>query len=255
MSDFSLKKWYLHAADDQGNVFIGYWIFLHWRFLSLYGYQYLCHSPGKGVITQSELTRQPEPVWQTPDYLTWKNKNLNANWKSAADGIRKIIPLDKGEIEWNCLQPKAKTNIESPQFSFSGWGYTECININAPIWNLPFKTLYWGRSHSDNHYLVWIKLDGLTKLNIVWYDGKPDNNLVISDTQIRGSNFNLELTENIPLRKGKIISTALQPFKKIIKLFPQKSFLIDEQKWYSRGMLKTDNSSEKAITIKEKVRW
>jgi hypothetical protein len=98
-------------------------------------------------------------------------------------------------------------------------------------------------------------LDGLTKLNVVWYDGKPDNNLVISDGQIRGSDFNLELGENILLRKGKIISTALQPLKKIIKLLPQKSFLFDEQKWYNRGTLKTDNASEKAITIYEQVTW
>jgi hypothetical protein len=255
MSDFFLKKWYLDAADDQGNVFIGYWITLRWRALSLSGYQYLWHSPGLGVITQSEWKRQPEPVWQDPGFLVWHSKNLKANWKSAADSIGTTITLSKGEVVWQCLQPKAKANIELPHFSFSGWGYTEYININVPIWNLPLKTLYWGRSHSDNHYLVWIKMEGLTQLYAVWCDGKPDNNLSISDTQIRGSNFNLELGENVPLRKGQIISTVFRPFKNIIKLFPPKTFLMDEQKWYNLGMIKTDNTPEKAITIYEKVIW
>jgi len=255
MSGFSLKKWYLDAADDQGNVFIGYWISLHWRALSLSGYQYLWHSPGEGVITQSEMTRQPEPVWQGPDYLIWQNKNLNASWKSLAESIEKTIISDRGEIEWHCLQPKAKSKIELPQFCFTGLGYAEYIKINYPIWNLPFKTLFWGRTHSENHYLVWLKMEESDNLNIVWYDGKPDTSLVISDTQILGSGFSLELGNNIPLRKGKFISTVLRPFENIVKLFPKKTFIFDEQKWHNLGILKTGETSEKAITIYEKVTW
>jgi len=38
-SDFFLKKWYLDAADDRGNVYIGYWASLRWRELRLHGYQ------------------------------------------------------------------------------------------------------------------------------------------------------------------------------------------------------------------------
>jgi hypothetical protein len=255
MSDFSLKKWYLDAADDQGNLFIGYWISLHWRALSLSGYQYLWHSPLTGVKTQSEMTRQPEPSWQNPGCLLWQNKGLSASWESAAEAIGHTICSERGKIEWRCLQPKAKAKIELLQLSFAGWGYSEYINIDFPIWQLPFKQLYWGRTHSANHYLVWIKLDGPAGLNAVWYDGKPDHELVIGDTQISGSGFNLELGENLPLRKGKIISTVLKPFENLLKLFPKNSFLIDEQKWYNRGLLKTGKDSEKAITIYEKVTW
>jgi hypothetical protein len=255
MPDFSLKKWYLDAADDQGNLFIGYWISLHWRALSLCGYQYLWHSPGKGVKTQSEMKRHPEPCWQNPGNLVWQNKKLNASWQSAAEGVEQTITSDKGTIEWHCLQPKAKTRIELLQLSFTGWGYTEYIDINFPIWNLGFKTLYWGRTHSDNHYLVWIKLEGSAQLNMVWFDGKPESDLVINDTQILGSGFNLSLGDNVALRKGKIVSTVLRPFKNLVKLFPENSFLIDEQKWYNQGTLITGEGSEKAITIYEKVTW
>jgi hypothetical protein len=255
MSDFSLKKWYLDAADNQGNAFIGYWISLRWRALSLSGYQYLWHPHGQGVIVHAEFKRRPEPVWLDPHHLVWQSKNLKSSWQSTEDSIGTTIPLGKGEVNWQCFQPKAKANIELPQFSFSGWGYTECININVPVWNLPFKTLYWGRSHSQNHYLVWIILEGLTRLNMVWLDGKPDNNLVICETRISGSNFNLELGENTPLRKGQLISTVFKPFENIIKLFPPRTFLMDERKWYNQGLLKTGNVCENAITIYEKVTW
>jgi hypothetical protein len=255
MTDFSLKKWYLDAADDQGNVFIGYWISMHWRSLFIFGYQYLWHSPRKGLMTQSALKRHPEPFWQDPGCLVWRSKDLSASWETASDAIEQRITSEKGEIEWHCLQPRARTKIELPQCSFSGWGYTEYIDIKIPIWNLPFKTLYWGRSHTDKHYLVWIKLDGTLKLNIVWSDGKPDTNLLISDTHIKGSDFDLELGENVALRQGQILSTVLQPFQKMLRLFPSKSFLLNEQKWYNQGLLKTGNTPEKAITIYEKVTW
>jgi hypothetical protein len=255
MTEFSLKKWYMDAADGQGNVFIGYWVALHWRSLALSGYQYLWHTPGKDINTQTEFSKQPEPVWQSPDSLSWQLKNLNARWISMGSGIEKTIKLGKGEIEWRCIQPKAKAKIELSQFAISGWGYTEYININVPIWKLPFHTLHWGRTHSDNHYLAWIKLEGIIELNTVWLDGQPDNSLTISDRQIHGSGFNLELGENTPLRGGKVISTVLSPYKYFIKLFPKNAFLMDEQKWYNLGMLKTDNTIEKAISIYEKVTW
>ena len=255
LSEFSLKKWYMDAADDQGNVFIGYWIAMQWRSLMLSGYQYLWHIPGQGINTQTEFSKQPEPVWLTPDSLSWQFKNLNASWTSIGTGIEKTIELGKGKIEWYCTQPKAKAKIELPQFAISGWGYTEYININLPIWKLPFHTLYWGRTHSDNHYLTWIKLEGTIELNTVWLDGKSDNILTISNKQISGSSFNLDLGDNIPLREGKVISTVLSPFKHIIRLFPKNAFLMDEQKWYNQGFLKTDGTREKAVSIYEKVTW
>jgi len=256
MSGFSFKKWYLDAADDQGNVYIGYWVSLHWRSLTLYAYQHLWRTSQEGVKTQGGLTRQPTPFLENDKRLVWKPQNLNATWDSAAARLdQQLLKSEKGEIKWQCIQPKAKVNIELPRISFSGWGYTECIEITIPVWKLPFKTLYWGRAHSENHYLVWIKWESPTTQSLVWHNGQRGTDLIITGHQISSSDIRLKVGENTTLRQGKLISTIFQPFSKIKKLLPTRTFLADEQKWYSRGQLETKTNSEPAIIIHEKVTW
>lgn len=256
MSDFILKKWYLDAADDQGNVFIGYWASLQWKKIILHGYQLIQRSQKGGIKTQGGFTKQPEPFFENDHHLIWQPKNLKSSWKSSDDSINEVLfKSNKGDIKWRCLQPKAKTRIQLPDLSFEAEGYTELIEIKIPVWDLPFKTLYWGRAHSENHYLIWIKWDGATKQNIVWFDGKRSNDLEITNDLIYGSNFQLKLGENIPLRQGELISTIFKPFTKIVKLFPKSTFLADEHKWFNQGIIMANSISEPATIIYEKVLW
>jgi hypothetical protein len=256
MKDFYLKKWYLDSADNQGNVYIGYLVSLQWRHLELHGYQHLWRTPSNGIQTQGGLAKQPLPVWENKNRLTWHPHHLTATWDSVADGINEtLFTTDQCEIKWQCIQPKAKAHIHLPQLAFSGWGYTECIDITTPVWELPFKKLYWGRCHSENHYLVWIKWDGSTKQHLMWHNGKRTTDLTITDTHIRGSDCQLKLGENIPLRQGKLISTVFQAYSNVTQLFPEATFLADEQKWYNLGQLESPTGSEPAVIIYEEVVW
>lgn len=256
MSDFLLKKWYLDAADYQGNVFIGYCLSLRWKKLTLHGYQLLQHSLKNGVKTKGGFTKEILPIYKNSNQLIWQPKSLQAAWISSANSLNEVLfNSEQGRIKWQCLQPKAKAKIELPEFSFTGWGYTELIEITIPVWKLPFKSLYWGRCHTDNHYLVWIKWEGNTNQNLVWHNGKRSNNIVITDKEIRGSNFRLKLGKNIPLRQGALINTILKPFRKITKLFPEVTFLAEENKWYNQGLLETNLATEPATIIYEKVLW
>jgi hypothetical protein len=256
MPDFALRKWYLDAADDKGNVFIGYSVSLKWGKLELNGHQHLYHSPEKGIETQTVITRQSIPEYEGKDRLTWKPGGLVGTWESVEKPVEAILlDTEKGKIAWQCAQPKARANIKSSKLSFSGWGYTECLDITIPVWKLPFKTLYWGRCHTDNHYLVWIKWDGKTKQNMLWFDGKCSRDFTIEDGQITGHDFVLKLGENVPIRQGKIGPTILQPLGNIARLLPKTVLSIDEHKWYNRGILETNSNTEPAIVIYEEVSW
>lgn len=256
MSDFKLIKWYLDAADNQGNVFIGYWASLQWRKITLHGYQLFQRSQKGDIKTQGGFAKQPEPFFQNNHHLVWQPKNLKSSWESSDSKISEVLfKSGKGNIKWQCLQPKAKAEIQLPELSFEGAGYTELIEITIPIWDLPFKTLNWGRAHSENHYLTWIKWNGATKQNIVWFDGKRSNNLEITDDLIYNSNFQLKLGDNISLRQGKLVSTIFKPFTKIVQLFPKSTFLADEHKWFNQGIITTNSISEPATIIYEKVLW
>jgi hypothetical protein len=255
MPVFSLKKWYGDIADDQENIYIGYWVSLHWRALSLYGYQHFWHTHQTGTHTQGSFTRHPSPLWEN-DHLAWQTELVKGDWYSLVEPLHATLyRTERGEISWQCMQPKARASICLPGLSFSGWGYTEFIEITVPVWQLPFNTLSWGRSHTEKHYIVWIQWDGSTKQNLVWSDGKLSDNLIITDALIRGPDFQLQLGENIPLRQGQILSTIFKPYKNITRLFPKTTFLANEQKWYNLGLLHKDNTSQPATTIYERVLW
>jgi hypothetical protein len=252
--DFILKKWYLDAADDQGNVYIGYWVALRWRELRVHGYQQLWHTPPRGVKTQGGLSRRPPPCWQSDSRLGWQVGPAQHTWDSAAPGIGgKLISTAEGDIRWQCTQPKAWAHIQLPRLSWTGWGYTECIDITIPIWRLPFQTLYWGRCHTASHYLVWMKWDGVAADNLLWHNGQRSTDWTISDRLVEGPDFRLTIDEPIPLRQGLLIETVFRPLSKLTALFPAATFLADEHKWYSLGRLDTPASSEPATMIYEEV--
>ncbi len=256
MKDFSLKKWYLDAADHQGNVYIGYQIALQWKYLELHGYQHLWRTPQNGTQSQGGLTKQPLPHWENNHRLTWDPHHFTATWDSVADGIDETLYCtDHGQIIWRCTQPKALSQIYLPNFAFRGWGYTECLEMTIPVWELPFDHLYWGRCHSQNHYLVWIKWEGATTQQLIWHNGKRATDLTITASHIQGADCQLTLGVNIPLRQGKLISTVFKPYHHITQVLPEATFLADEHKWYNLGLLESQTGSEPAVSIYEEVVW
>jgi hypothetical protein len=256
MGGFFLRKWYLDAADEQGNVYIGYWAALQWQKLSLHFYQHLCHTTEKGVHVESGLTRQVEPRWLGSDQLVWQTADVNASWYSNAEPLEAtLLDNEKGKLHWHCLQPKAHVRVELPFVSFWGYGYTESLEVSIPPWQFPFDTLYWGRSHSENHYLVWIKLEGESPISFTWHNGEAKKELSITEEAICGKDFQLKLTRKTSLRQGQIGSTVLKDFSNFFHYFPAKALGIYEQKFYGQGQLITKNSLEKATTIYERVHW
>jgi hypothetical protein len=256
MADFCLKKWYVDIADNAGHVYIGYCVYLKWGHFEINGYQNLWRSPEKGIRTETKVARVRAPDYDGADRLIWQPSGLMATWESAAEPIAEtLLETDDGRIIWLCTQPKAQASITSSGLRFSGWGYTECIDITIPVWKLPFRTLYWGRCHTDHHCLVWIKWCGRTNKSLIWFDGQFSQDFLIADDRVEGSRFTLTLRESTPLRQGKIGSTIVRPLGGILKALPRTILSIDERKWYCNGVLNTDSKAEPATTIYEKVSW
>lgn len=256
MTGFCLKKWYLDAADERGNVYIGYWLLLKWKEYQLTCFQHLWHTPQNGVKTQSGFTKQPGPAWQTDNQLIWNTDQSRGTWLSLASGLKeKLLHTPQGEIAWYCTQPKAEATIVLPDLSFKGWGYTECIEITIPVWKLPFTTLAWGRCHTQNHYLVWIQWEGDSTKRLLWHNGVIQEDALITDTFIQGNDLYLKLPKEVTLRQGNLLSTVLQPFKDIVYFIPKTALMLHEAKWYGNGMLKVKTACEPATVIFEKVLW
>ena len=255
MSSFDLKKWYLDIADDKGNLYIGYWIRLHWKSTTLQGYQHLWHTPQTGVQSSGKFRRQPQPKCEN-DQVNWHSGQVQGTWTSQAADIEQVLlATDQGSIHWHCIQPKAEAAISLPDVAIRGWGYVECIDITLPIWRLPFKALYWGRCHTQTHSLTWIRWEGDTQQNLLWLDGQCYRDADVTDAAVEGPGVSLELEPEISIRQGNLLSTVFRPFTAITKLLPQKSLSLNESKWYGTSTLETPSASEPAVVIFEEVTW
>jgi hypothetical protein len=257
VADFALHKWYLDITDGFGRVFIGYCVHLKWGQAAIRGYQSLWRFPDGQVTSDTKIGRAPEPSSDMAGCLLWRPTGIEAVWQPAAKSIEeKLLETADGEIVWRCSQPKARASITSSAINLSGWGYAECIDITIPVWKLPFRTLYWGRCHTDNHYLVWIKWEGRTERSLIWFDGNCSQDLVITGNRVAGSQFELELGERMALRKGKIGSTIARPLGGKLEFLPKTVLSLNERKWYCRGVLCASGSrAETGTVIYEKVSW
>jgi hypothetical protein len=255
MSSFSLKKWYLDAADDKGHLYIGYWIRLQWKSTTLHGYQHLWHTPQNGIQSSGTFGKWPQPECEN-NQVNWNSDQVQGTWTSQTADIGKVLlSTNQGSIHWHCIQPKAEATISLPDVAIHGWGYVECIDITIPIWRLPFKILYWGRCHTQTHYLTWIRWEVTTEQNLLWHNGQCYKDAGITDTAIEGPGISLKLKPEVPIRQGNLLSTVFRPFTTITKLLPQKSLSLNESKWYGTSTLETKSASEPAVVIFEKVIW
>ncbi len=255
-SNFFLKKWYVDAADSLGHVFIGYWLKLRWGKVRLHGSQHLWRTPENRLRSETGLGRLPEPAWQNQRQINWSTDCSTCSWESAADPLfATLLSSEQGTIHWHCCQPKANAHIRLPQINFNGWGYTERLELTIPVWKLPLKTLYWGRCHTEHHALVWIKWVGDAPRTLAWLDGQQSSQVQISQELVQGSNFYLAIDDQVPLHRGRLTTTLLKTMGKAISIFPQSTFISEENKWYGRGRLETPNSTEPATIIYEEVSW
>ncbi len=254
--DFHLTKWYLDAADTQGTVYIGYQASLRWRRLRLDGRHHLWHLSNGAVETHGGLTTQQGPSWETATRLTWPSADAIGTWDTIADGMVEVLfSSEEGEIIWHCTQPKALAQVQSPDVAVAGWGYTERLEMSVPVWRLPFQMLYWGRCHSANHYVVWIKWEGATHRQLTWHNGLRGTDLTLAGDRVRGPDFCVQLLDPISLRQGELASTVFKPFERATRLLPPATLMVEERKWYSRGRIETASGIEPAITVYEEVRW
>src|SRR5512136_1975539 len=91
MPKFALRKWYLDAASDLGNVYIGYCVSLKWGKFEINGLQHLWHSVEKGVETQTEITQPSAPYHEGKDHRVWKPGGLEGIWESVEEPIEATL--------------------------------------------------------------------------------------------------------------------------------------------------------------------
>src|SRR2546428_12609034 len=107
---FILSKWYLDCVSDDGDVFIGYVASLRWGKISLSYSSTLHWAFGKPPESNTTLRRSATPRI-AGSCINWSSPRLELSgaWRALAQPIHRVLlESDTGNIEWNCLQPRAR---------------------------------------------------------------------------------------------------------------------------------------------------
>jgi len=257
---FQLKKWYLDCISDKGRTFIGYSAEVAWNALAFSYASYL----SSGVIAKKQsktsLIREKSPKITSEKIITWKSDRLRCSGSWHPHLSNKLSPLrlyedETGFLSWHCLQPVSKAHIRLQDQEFDGQGYVEFLEMTILPWKLPIRELHWGRFISQNSYLVWIKWLGSHPLSLVVLNGKRIEAAQVSEREIAWDGGLLEIHDQVVLREGPLVRTALAKIPRVGSLFPKSVLDTHECKWRSRGKLVHHGKTDIGWTIHEFVQF
>jgi hypothetical protein len=251
----------MDCIDSTGNVFIGYSAGLNWKQIHLDYSSILYNDPNGTVKEKTSIKKSPPPTCDKNKF-TWATSRLNVkgNWQSIDPPLKKeIFDSETGLLDWQCFQPKAKSQVWLPSGStLEGLGYTERVTMTIKPWELPIDELRWGRFLSEEDTIVWIYYKGSENMNLLYYQGNPVADSEITDTYInlKNGDYRLNFSDTIVLRDGYLISTVLSNIPGVRSLFPKAILNIHECKWRSKGvLLKPNNQVSIGWVIHEVVKW
>ena len=251
---FKLSKWYLDCVTDFGDASIAYTGAVDWGPIRLY-YSSLLKNMGSVVRARHSLRPQAEP---NIDHgaLRWRSGALriDGEWRADAPETREtIFASDAGSIEWHCLMPRARTRIQN----LAGLGYAEHLHMTIAPWELPIRTLRWGRFATPSDWIVWIDLLGDFTRRIVYRNGQIAPTSVVEDGRIEfRDGARLTMDRSLVLRDGPLGATALSVIPGIRDTFPARLLKVSEWKWRSHGRFERPGlSTVEGWAIHERVEW
>jgi len=258
-SSFHLTKWYLDCVSDTGDTAIGYSAGLSWKSLALSSASYLKWNQEQGREEQSSLfqCRQPE---LTADGITWNSEGLSCRGTWRPTRLAAIPPVvlyenSAGSVTWHCLQPLADVRFQINGDEYAGLGYVERLDMTLAPWRLPIRELHWGRFLSHDSSLIWIEWRGPHPLTLVYLNGEKLGHTGVSPTRLSWGNGRLDMRDQVVLRNGPIVKTALAHIPGVKSLFPEALLQTHECKWRSQGELLHEEKRCTGWVIHEIVRF
>ena len=131
---------------------------------------------------------------------------IEGEWERLAPPARRLFKpffqKEKHWCDWKVWMPFAKVRLTIKNGdkvkNLQGKGYMDFVRFAFPPWKIPFNTLYWGRLHSDNHWIVLALVQSKNGRKAVYYEpghtGSEASVEVKKDTggKIRQFNWSLE---------------------------------------------------------------
>jgi hypothetical protein len=257
---FELVKWYLDLVTDLGTAVIGYSVDCRLGAGS-FRYASLLHSPPDQPASERTTllgARFPVPEgdllrWQVPAF------RFDAAWQRTGVPLEQtLLDAEPGRIEWYCRQPRALVTARLDDTVLTGLGYAERLRMTVPPWQLPFRTLRWGRYVSARHEIVWIEWEHDLGRRWLWLDGREEPNARLDHDRIVGLSERRELAldDRRVLRDSRVLTSLGQILPDSIRARVGPLAGMREQKWLAESELRQDGVAvDRGWALHEEVRW
>ena len=256
---FQLTKWYLDLVTDRGSVLVGYSV--HCR-LGPAGFRYasMLHAPPDQPPIERTTLRGARAPELEGDVLRWQVPRLrfDGRWERlGAPLAQTLLDDERGRIEWHCHLPRARVTVRYGDTIIAGMGYAEELRLTCPPWQLPFRTLRWGRFLSARQSLVWIEWAGELSRRWTWLDNRPEPGAAIGEQGVHGlsDQRTLRFEDQRVVRDRRLIEslTRILPSAMEDQIGPLAG--LREQKWLAKSVLSQNGEEDHGWTLHEEVRW
>ncbi len=254
---FTLTKWYLDCATDDGRACIAYWVSLAWHTLSLTWQNVAVFCPDGSRSQRSSLARASAPLVREGG-ISWPD-TLGSHIEIApcARPIEaRLYECASGCVDWRAEAPAAMVDAEFHELGrIAGPGYVERIVMTVPPWRLPIRELRWGRwvDASARRSVVWIDWRGREPQTRVFVDGTCAPDPVVRDDAINAGTSTLTIgaTHTLHERSLEDIVATIPPLRALV---PARLLALRQSKWCSAAGLSVGNGQPvSGRAIHEKV--
>jgi len=248
----------MDCVTEDGNAVIAYLADLRWSKLSL-RYQSLLSLRDREVCCRSSIRDCSLPSLHGDEItIDLPRVGLAGTWRSLGSAAKfTIFDGEAGSVIWHCLQPKSRVDLLLGKTERrAGLGYAECVTLSVLPWKLPIDVLHWGRFLTEYDALVWIDWRGPYQKQVILHNGKERHAKFVTDSELAwADDARLELDRGTVLRRGSLGQTVFPTMPSVAKLLPRSIMAVREDKWLSRGVLRTNNKTSSGWAIHEVVRW
>jgi hypothetical protein len=245
----------MDCVTELGDAVILYCADLRWRAIHA-AYSSVLSVIGQTVESHSSMARYQLESKNDQILVELPRLKISGKWEASAAPFQHTVYKDaSGSVLWNCLQPRASVHFRFGDRELTGLGYAECLTVTLPPWRLPMRQLRWGRFVSPEDSLAWIDWQGPYSTSFAVHKENRCDTLSVSDSEVAMNGVTLNMEESFPLRGGRLGSTILPGAPALGKMLPNSLFNIEEHKWLSRGILKTQDCASTGWVIHEVVHW
>jgi len=236
---FNLDKWYFDLVTPSGQCWIGYCARLELGPLRLTCAMELTGGPERVARGRRSLVGAGWPC-EAGGGVSWRCDALKTDggWQGMDPAFeRTLLRTSRGEVVWRSAVPRGRALLKVGGTVLEGLGHCERMSLSMAPWALPITVLHWGRWHSDEGSLVWIRWEGAQPLTLVLRDGAEVLGCSVAPGRVGGDGWELSLDRSTVLRDGPLGRTVLDGIPGLDRLAPAAMLGTTETKWLSRARM------------------